>query len=358
LRLAQLSKKIAKTPIVVSNNKESLLCLDEEFEIVSDREICALLDSPLDRIEKGNYVIFTNNSKCLRRFPNVGIREPFWSLNFNENLIEKYETAKNLFLNQSEINKEILKQSLNADFIILIIVDGLSYTDCLNWENVQPCLVDTVTTTEFGFMNIIGYKKTIGNHLFDYDFRKFFGFSYWEKEKKNILTDVLFRGFPHVNKIQTIKEVWQILQRQSLDKSYIQIVTSGLDGLAHKCWDEPLIEQRLQQVKQNIDFLFDELSKTRLSGLMYVTSDHGILWKHRNSLKKIPFEKSEHTMSPRYYKGAFPNKEGIRFTVKGNSLISLKYPYLIRELRTNEWGVHGGISLQESITPFIALRIN
>lgn len=358
MKLAQLKKKIATIPIVISNNQESLLCLDEEFKIISDREICALLDSPLDRIDRGNYIIFTNNSKCLRRFPSVGIQEPFWSLNFNENLIEKYETAKSLFLNQSKINKEILEQSHNADFVTLIIVDGLSYTDCLNWGNVRPCLVDTVTTTEYGFMNIVGYKKTIGNHLFDYGLRKFFGFSYWEKEKTNTLTDAIFRGFPHVNKIQTIKEVWQILKNQKLDKSYIQIVTSGLDGLAHKCWDEPLIEPKVLHIKNSIDFLIGELSKTRLSGLMFITSDHGILWKHHNSLRKIPFEKIEHTMSPRFYGGAFPNQEGIRFTVGGNSLISLKYPYLVRELRANEWGVHGGISLQESITPFITLRIN
>ena len=91
---------------------------------------------------------------------------------------------------------------------------------------------------------------------------------------------------------------------------------------------------------------------------MYISSDHGILWKHRKLLKKIPSEYAKNAYSPRYYEGIRADSEGQCFSAFGKNVISLKSPYLLRKLRSNEWGVHGGMSLEESITPFMTIDIN
>jgi hypothetical protein len=41
----------------------------------------------------------------------------------------------------------------------------------------------------------------------------------------------------------------------------------------------------------------------------------------------------------------------------GRAFTLLNYPYLRRRLRANEWGVHGGLSFEESIVPLLRLTI-
>lgn len=358
MKLLDLQIKMGNIPVIVSNNKESLLCLQNDFHIIDDKEICDYIDSPQKILAKNNYILLSENRKCLRRFPRIGIKEPFWSFSFDDNLASKFELAKKLFLTQSRIKDVIQEESAGVDFVVFIIVDGLSFTDCLNWKNVRPCLVDTVTTTEFGFRNIVGEDKPISHRLFDKGYHKFIGFSYWEKDHRNELTDFTFRGFSTVNKIQSIKEVQKYLKKEVLKKTYVQIVTSGLDGLAHECREEPLIEENVKQLTSNIEYIREGLENTKLKGLLYVSSDHGILWKHRKKLKKIPFEFAKKSHSARFYNGTLTNLEGMVFSDFGKNVVSLKSNYLLRELRTNEWGVHGGVSLEESIVPFATIKIN
>jgi len=357
LKLAKLKEKIGKIPIVVLNNRESLLCLDKQFEIIDGIDLCDYLDSPKEKLGKGNYIILSNHHKCHRRFPKVGIKEPFWSLNFDESLSHKFEIAKKLFLPQSQIKNVIQRNCKKVDFVGFIIVDGLSYVDCLSWEQVEPCLVDTLTKTEFGFRNIVGETKTIANLLFENGYHRFIGFSYWEKDE-NELTKVLFKGFPVVSKVNSLKDVKKRLEQTPLNKTYFQVVTSGLDGLAHKCREEPLIDALVSQLKANIDSIVKALTLTKLKGIVYISSDHGILWKHRKNLKKVPFEYAKNVYSPRCYEGTRAGKQGLCFSKYGKNMISVESPYILRELRSDEWGVHGGISLEESITPFLAIKIN
>jgi len=42
----------------------------------------------------------------------------------------------------------------------------------------------------------------------------------------------------------------------------------------------------------------------------------------------------------------------------GEELFCLNYPKLRRELRIDDQGVHGGISFQESIVPFVTVEVN
>jgi hypothetical protein len=41
----------------------------------------------------------------------------------------------------------------------------------------------------------------------------------------------------------------------------------------------------------------------------------------------------------------------------GKEFAMLEYPYLRRDLRTNEWGVHGGLSFEESVVPLFSYHV-
>jgi hypothetical protein len=43
---------------------------------------------------------------------------------------------------------------------------------------------------------------------------------------------------------------------------------------------------------------------------------------------------------------------------EGKEFALLEYPYLRRDLRANEWGVHGGLSFEESVVPLLSITIN
>ena len=47
----------------------------------------------------------------------------------------------------------------------------------------------------------------------------------------------------------------------------------------------------------------------------------------------------------------------MRFVVGHEEYYCLNYPKVRRPLRIDEQGVHGGVSFQESVVPFIAVRV-
>jgi hypothetical protein len=89
--------------------------------------------------------------------------------------------------------------------------------------------------------------------------------------------------------------------------------------------------------------------------LAYLTADHGILW--RDSIEgKIEVASDlfhEDARSPRYIKGALLRNYGRIIKSSGQAFTLLKLPWMTRNFRNDEWGVHGGISASESIVPLI-----
>lgn len=358
MNITSFTEKLSRIPIIINNNKESLLCVDGDITLCTPSDIVKKIDDCYKTYSKKNIVIVCPDRKCYGRFPKISIKENFWDLDFNKHLSEKYDFAKQVFLPQSQIKSKIAEDCTGLDIVLLIIVDGLSYLDCLEWENVIPCLVDTVTITDCGYRNIVGGRIDLAQLLFYKGYRNFLGFSYWDKEEKNELTNIIFKSFSTVQKIQMFDEIKKEIDRPKLKKSFIQIVMQGLDGIAHKNRDIPLIEPLTAKIYNSVCDLAYFLSKKNLRGRVYVTSDHGILWKHKNNLLTVPSESAHNHYHARYYPTKLPTKEGRRFSIFGHNYTSLYYPYILRQLRSNEWGVHGGISLQESIVPFAYLDIN
>ena len=237
------------------------------------------------------------------------------------------------------------------DFIVLVLVDGLSFIDCLNWKNTRPCLVDTITITDCGFKNIVGWpNKTIAYYLFEKGFNNFIGYSYWDRT--NELTDHIFKYFKVVNKVQSFTEILGSININNLNKTFIQIVLNGLDGIAHTNRDEPLIEAFVANIYSSIENLRSLLKDSNKRGKIYLISDHGILWKHKSDLVKIDPDITNN-IHTRYYSTVVKNPRGKPFPAFNSNFTSLQFPYLNKNLKSNEWGVHGGISLEESIIPFL-----
>jgi hypothetical protein len=98
------------------------------------------------------------------------------------------------------------------------------------------------------------------------------------------------------------------------------------------------------------------LGNSGFSVTVFLVADHGILWKteHEFRILRYPGE-----CKPRYSTNN-PGKtlqEYVTKLEKANSeYFLLHYPYLGAPIRSNDSGVHGGLSLHESIVPYARFR--
>lgn len=354
MKLSLLEKKLSSIPIIIKGNRESLVCSEKSLTICDGKCLKDSLDDPNSRVTDKNIVVTSNEASCGNRFPKLSIKEPFYELDFNRHMCKKLDLVTNLFFKQSDIGRYISKSTQDLDFVVLIIVDGLSYTDCLNWGNIIPCYVDTLTTTKYGFLNIIGQDESIAKRLFNNGFSRFHGFSYWDHEDSNILNDRIFRDITNIEKIVSISQIEYYLKRLNLKNAYIQIAVQGLDGFAHKNRDIPLIKPITENIFTQIKTIVNVIRTTNLRGQIIITSDHGIMWKHQCELKVL----EEKSFSPRYCTTTYSESVSKTIVTFDAKYSSMKFPYVLREIKSNEWGVHGGISLNESIVPFLKIAIN
>jgi hypothetical protein len=129
---------------------------------------------------------------------------------------------------------------------------------------------------------------------------------------------------------------------------------AGLDQLSHAHWDQPLREQYVAHILDNYDALAKLLRKRFGCALTVLTADHGILWReHLESRLQLTEELAEDLGSPRYVKGSALRAYGRVLRCAGQNYTLLRTPFMTRQFRNNEWGVHGGISAWESIVPLI-----
>jgi hypothetical protein len=93
--------------------------------------------------------------------------------------------------------------------------------------------------------------------------------------------------------------------------------------------------------------------------LACLTADHGILWREaiEGRLEVVGDLIHEDAGHARYVRGHVLRPYGRCVTCLDSHYTAFRFPFMTRELRSNEWGVHGGISAWESIVPFI-MRAN
>ena len=270
------------------------------------------------------------------------------------------------FLKQSQLVHTITDRISYTlpDIAILLVLDGLSLYDVVDWTFpeswhviCEPCLVDGLSVTKSGMRRLIG-SPPLTHRLFALGYVQRFGFSYWDRSQ-NQLTNVLFSEFPPTQlfRITTFEEVLDRLQNTNLpNRTFIQIVRTGLDGVCHRHREKPNIDAILSQLKLNIGQLVEAVGSFQKIVRVFITSDHGILWF--KGQKVMPFQSGS---APARYTYAKPSSDmsGITIAESGETFTALTGDEVIaRNRKVTEWGFHGGISAQESFVPLLDITPN
>ncbi|MBC8263374.1 MAG: hypothetical protein H8E47_04535 [Anaerolineales bacterium] len=359
------------TPVIAEIPPVSICYLPEDVTVLaSAAEAAWQLDAP-EPMLPGRLLITASDIQYADRFPHVRCDHDPFTPALNTILFDRYDDIASRMLCQSQAVERIVVEAGQYDFVILFLVDGLSYQDVRSWADstdqllsIEPCLVDVPTLTRVAFPNLIG-DPPVAVRLFDAGYHHRLGFTYWMRED-NQLTDRLFHTIAEVKKIGHFSQILATLRRHLSNpgqrKSYGQIMRTGLDGYAHAQKRRPPIAAIVEEVRREFEqltALCGELcSELGLRACLYLTADHGILWRDEFEPKVIGDAPGK--SSPRWcgWRDLYHQRDkGRRFLIDGEEYYCLDFPKLRRPLRIDEQGVHGGISFQESIVPFITVRI-
>lgn len=354
ISLEELRGLLTQMPLMVEMHPLTLAFLPEEVVVFDQpQSLIVALDTPELQPLCPMLTLKIEPSLAHRLPALLCLHDPL-TTELNTVFLKRYPLIHSLMLLQSQVSEEILRQ-IEGDVAILILVDGLSFADYRRYAPKKwlsygrPILVDGVSVTDQGMLRIIG-SPPLAYRLFDYGFRRLIGFTYWEREK-DPLTDRLFNGFgDRVYKVRSIEQILEILEQKDLRETFVQIIYAGTDQVAHWHRERPDIAHIVQELFQNVDALVNLVHRKGLSGTLDVISDHGILWSYEHRLIEYEMGSNE---PPRYYEHARQSDYVLNVEFEGREFALLAYPYLRRSLRANEWGVHGGLSFEESIVPWI-----
>jgi hypothetical protein len=182
------------------------------------------------------------------------------------------------------------------------------------------------------------------------------GFSYWDRIH-NELSDFLFRGVP-LERVSSVKDAFSVIDELNPLSLYIQIIREGLDELAHHRREVSRneIEATVAAIHQDYRHLVKLVAQTGLRGSIYLTADHGILWKSEHSFKKLYEGQGRHS---RYMVDVPAVKDHVtKVSIDRKSFFLCHYPYLAARIPSNDSGIHGGLSSWESIVPFVQTEVN
>jgi hypothetical protein len=359
LSLDELSLLLERTPAMVQlRHQLSLVFLPEEVQLFDTvEELITALDSPNPQPELPT-VVLSIDERFVHRLPSVCCdHDPFTS-DLNRILLPKVEQVQRLVLCQSQVPDWIV-QNAAGDCVILFLVDGLGLGDWKRFGNselhCEPCFVDGLSVTSQGMKRIIG-EPTIAVRLAERGYERSFGFSYWEREEEQLTEQIFFGVTEGVTKVRSFGEALEALDKLQLEGSFVLIVREGLDQLCHRYRDQPDVEATVKQLGDEFLALAQRLQRREVSATLFLTSDHGILWRHEHELR--PYEVGGGNVPPRYYEGLISGELLWRVNFLGNDYSLLTYPFIRRQLRSTEWGVHGGLSFEESFVPLVKLTVS
>ena len=274
---------------------------------------------------------------------------------------DDHATIQAELVQQSNIKQHITNRAIGEDLIALVIVDGLSYATARNFPfDVQPVMVDGITTTEPGFRRIIygDSNLSIYGELSQYDFFNVYGFTYWDRGQEALSTELHRAIGDNVYRINDFENVLERLEAEApfSDKTYVQITRMGFDQECHNRKEEPNREAVRNNLLSDIQSLAETLERISVNARLFLTSDHGILWRDQLP-DDPPVICDEWHNHARFLQGNHNVEQGMVQDRADKAVTGLGYPALTRELKNTEWGVHGGFSYYESITPFIDVSI-
>jgi hypothetical protein len=355
ISLKELQDLLHQMPVMVEIHPLSLAFLPEPRLFENAWQMVAELDMPKPQ-PKSSILALQIEPALQHRLPIVRCTHDPLTTELNKVLLKRYGFVKTHMLCQSQVTDAIVQRS-DRDVVVLLLVDGLSYADVAHSQvgdqsyALQPVLVDGVSNTEQGMKRIIG-DPPLAQQLFDLGFRTVLGFTYWERTEE-ALTNHLFTGFgERVWKVKSFEEVLTYLEGQELSRAFVQIVRMGLDAAAHRQRERPNIRAIVDDIIKDFERLAQLFKHKGVSACLHLVSDHGILWAHEHSLRPYEFSEADH---PRYYEHAKHSEHVLTVEFEGKEFALLEYPYLRRELRANEWGVHGGLSFEESVVPWLSI---
>jgi hypothetical protein len=368
MNIVEFDNLLDKMPVVASINPVSLCFLRQPIRRFDSTHAMSLELDKLSELPVHRWVSLDSDLRHGYRFPIVRCNHDPFTPELNTILYNHFDSIAQSMLCQSQIAKRIINESDDVTVIVVLILDGLSYGDLCNVASslagsIEPCLVDVPTLTHIAFPNIVGalnQQHRIAETLFNKGFQQRLGFTYWTRQQ-NELTNQLFRSFAvsQMFRVSRFSEICAtIAQSEIKNRTYIQIVRNGLDEYAHRSRQmiqkEPFIEEFVK------DFLeLGELFKqNNCRANLYLTSDHGLLWKSEFSPEIID---NKPQFSIRFF-DSDDNKETSlgtykRWKIGERYYYCLNYPYSHRHFHMNEQAAHGGISFQESIVPFVSVQI-
>jgi len=290
-------------------------------------------------------------------FPVYSITERPEPRLLSDTLYDSFNTAEHLLPTQRDVGRILYERAarLQPDIVALMIVDGLSYYDLPDEADMQPCLVNGVSTTEFGYREVIG-KPTVSERLFSLGYSHQMGFTYFDIET-NLLASELYGvfGSSQVKRVVTFKECLEHINAEGISHGFVQIAAAGLDGLCHHHRDEPPVKHYVGEILSRFDALVSCLHQGHRRVLACLTADHGILWRQylEGQWYVVDDLLPDDARYIRYIGGSRMRNYVLVKSCHGGAYSLLRVPYITRKLRNNEWGVHGGISAWESIVPLI-----
>jgi len=367
----QLEQMLARTPVIGDVHPLLPLTLSSSVRIVGRKDD---LLSELDNASAAPQLpmlILQNDPRLAERFPTISLKQHPPIDAINQHMHCHLEYAREQLLQAGEVADALVEDVIEHryDVVVLVLIDGLSYGDIVGWINtVVPCFVDSPSLTyrladdqktvlpTIGFPAIVGSPR-IFSRLRDIGYRHARGYTYWAPES-NLISDYLFEQIP-VRRVTNFEAILTELRTLVFQQpTYIQIIREGLDGLAHSKREvsRAEIDSAVLAIQRDIERLGEVISAQKRRACLYLTADHGILWKTEHEWKILDLPGSK----PRY-STIRPNESERDHTVRcecsDQVYYLFNYPYLGSRIKADDSGVHGGLSYQESIVPFAKLEV-
>jgi len=355
--LVSLDRLLNLTPVIVQGmHPVSLAYLSEDVNIYpSVQELAWKLDIP-QTIQPHRALSFDTSAKYATRFPVVTVNHDPFTTDLNRVLFDRYDFLATHMLTHAQVAERILSEVHRFDTVIFILLDGLSYTDCKDWPGIEPCLAAHPTITRVGFPTIVG-NPPIAARLFTAGFNQRIGFTYWDRVD-NRLTKCLFQTITETVCLDpaqptTFNQIIDWMSLHDLSGTYIQIVRSALDEYAEGHRVAIPRKAIINKLRNDLEAISDILEHKGRPAILFAVADHGILWKedgHKIELINMP--------GARYLEGRSGPGRGRSFKADDQDYWVLDYPQMGRQWLSNEQGIHGGMSFEESIVPFIQWEVN
>lgn len=349
--MSGLDVLLDRMPVMVEASPLLPLALDPSIKICSTAdEAVAICDQPAPQpVER--IIVQGIDVRRMDRFAVWRDQAPPSPATIDRFSPQRLEYARTCLLNQVQAGAAIAERFLQGgyDCGFAILVDGLSYFDCIGWsECPQPCFVDGPSITAFGFPQITqdsGLVATL-NRTGRYRLR---AYTYWER---NALSERIFAGVP-VEQVRTVQEALRSLRTESLHDCFCFLLREGLDELVHRRRELSATERAatVQSVHDDLEALIALVRSQQLHALIALIADHGIVWRDETAFKVVEY--TGQSWHGRYsdYPPVSP-EVATRF----GSTYCYHPGLLCRHPRSTEAGFHGGLSARESLVPFLMME--